>query len=485
MQFRSIIRIVGLLLALFSITMLAPALVALIYRDGAGVSFVTTFFVLLACGAFCWFPNRKYKQELQSRDGFLIVVLFWTVLGSAGALPFLISDNPSVSVTDAFFESFSALTTTGATVLTGLDHLPKAILFYRQILQWFGGMGIIVLAVAILPVLGIGGMQLYRAEIPGPVKDRKMTPRIAETAKALWYIYLSLTIACGLAYWLAGMTPFDAICHSFSTIAIGGFSTHDASMGYFNSETINLIAVVFLLISACNYSLHFAAVASGGVHPRYYWRDPEFRAFFVIQGILFLICFSVLLISQTYHSTFETFDMALFQTVSISTTAGFTTSSFSDWPLFLPVLLLFSSFIGGCAGSTGGGMKVIRILLLTRQGAREMKRLIHPRAVYTIKLGGTALNQRVVDAVWGFFSAYTLVFVVCMLALIATGMGELTAFSAVAATLNNLGPGLGEVASNFASVNDGAKWVLIISMVFGRLEIFTLLILFTPTFWRS
>ncbi len=223
MQFRSIIRIVGLLLALFSITMLAPALVALIYRDGAGVSFVTTFFVLLACGAFCWFPNRRYKQELQSRDGFLIVVLFWTVLGSAGALPFLISDNPSVSVTDAFFESFSALTTTGATVLTGLDYLPKAILFYRQILQWFGGMGIIVLAVAILPVLGIGGMQLYRAEIPGPVKDRKMTPRIAETAKALWYIYLSLTIACALAYWLAGMTPFDAICHSFSTIAIGVF----------------------------------------------------------------------------------------------------------------------------------------------------------------------------------------------------------------------------------------------------------------------
>ncbi|MCL9782935.1 TrkH family potassium uptake protein [Vibrio sp. S4M6] len=485
MQIRSIIRIVGLLLALFSITMLAPALVALIYRDGAGVSFVTTFFVLLACGAFFWFPNRRYKQELQSRDGFLIVVLFWTVLGSAGALPFLISDNPNVSVTDAFFESFSALTTTGATVLTGLDHLPKAILFYRQILQWFGGMGIIVLAVAILPVLGIGGMQLYRAEIPGPVKDRKMTPRIAETAKALWYIYLSLTIACALAYWFAGMTPFDAICHSFSTIAIGGFSTHDASIGYFDSETINLIAVVFLLISACNYSLHFAAVASGGVHPRYYFRDPEFRAFFVIQAILFVICFGVLLANQTYHSTFETFDMALFQTVSISTTAGFTTSSFSDWPLFLPVLLLFSSFIGGCAGSTGGGMKVIRILLLTRQGAREMKRLIHPRAVYTIKVGGTALNQRVVDAVWGFFSAYTLVFVVCMLALIATGMGELTAFSAVAATLNNLGPGLGEVASNFAAVNDGAKWVLIASMVFGRLEIFTLLILFTPTFWRS
>ncbi|NLS14304.1 potassium transporter [Vibrio sp. SM6] len=485
MQFRSIIRIVGLLLALFSVTMLAPALVALIYRDGAGVPFVLTFFFLLLCGAICWFPNRHHRHELKSRDGFLIVVLFWTVLGSAGALPFLLSTYPGLSITDSFFESFSALTTTGATVIVGLDDLPKAILFYRQLLQWFGGMGIIVLAVAILPILGIGGMQLYRAEIPGPVKDSKMTPRIAETAKALWYIYLSLTIACALAFWLAGMTPFDAIGHSFSTIAIGGFSTYDASIGHFDSYAINMITVVFLLISACNYSLHFAAFASGGVHPKYYWRDPEFRAFFAIQALLFLICFLMLLEHHTYDSVYDAFDQALFQTVSISTTAGFTTTGFSDWPLFLPVLLLFSSFIGGCAGSTGGGMKVIRILLLTLQGARELKRLIHPRAVYTIKIGGSALSQRVVDAVWGFFSAYTLVFVVCMLALIATGLDELSAFSAVAATLNNLGPGLGEVSLHFGEINDPAKWVLIISMLFGRLEIFTLLILLTPTFWRS
>ncbi|WP_428771868.1 TrkH family potassium uptake protein [Vibrio sp.] len=485
MQYRSIIRIVGLLLALFSVTMLAPALVAFIYRDGEGVPFVTTFFVLLFCGGLFWFPNRRHRYELKARDGFLIVVLFWTVIGSAGSLPFLIASNPNISVTDAFFESFSALTTTGATVIVGLDELPKAILFYRQFLQWFGGMGIIVLAVAILPVLGIGGMQLYRAEIPGPVKDSKMTPRIAETAKALWYIYLSLTIGCALAFWLAGMTPFDAISHSFSTIAIGGFSTHDASIGYFDSYAINMITVVFLLISACNFSLHFAAFASGGVHPRYYWRDPEFRAFLFIQAVLFVACFLVLLSNHSYSSIYEAFDQALFQTVSISTTAGFTTTGFSEWPLFLPVLLLFSSFIGGCAGSTGGGLKVIRILLLTLQGGREMKRLIHPRAVYTIKLGSTALPQRVVDAVWGFFSAYALVFVVCMLALIATGMEELSAFSAVAATLNNLGPGLGEVALHFGDINDKAKWVLVVSMLFGRLEIFTLLILLTPTFWRS
>lgn len=485
MQFRSIIRIVGLLLALFSVSMLAPALVAFIYRDGAGVPFISTFFALLFLGGVLWFPNRRYKHELKSRDGFLIVVLFWTVIGSAGAMPFLMSDNPNVSVTDAFFESFSALTTTGATVIVGLDELPKAILFYRQFLQWFGGMGIIVLAVAILPVLGIGGMQLYRAEVPGPVKDNKVTPRIAETAKALWYIYLSLTIACATSFWFAGMTAFDAICHSFSTIAIGGFSTHDASMGYFDSYTINLITVVFLLISACNYTLHYAAWATGGVHPKYYWKDPEFRAFIVIQIILFAICFLMLLQHHSYDSIYDAFDQAVFQTVSISTTAGFTTTSFAEWPLFLPVLLLFSSFIGGCAGSTGGGMKVIRVFLLTLQGAREMKRLVHPRAIYSIKLGDSALPQRVVDAVWGFFSAYTLVFVVCMLAVIATGMDELSAFSAVAATLNNLGPGLGEVAVHFADINDGAKWVLIVSMLFGRLEIFTLLILLTPTFWRN
>ena len=485
MQFRSIIRIVGLLLALFSVTMLIPALVALIYRDGAGFPFVVTFFLLLAGGSALWFPNRYHRRELKARDGFLIVVLFWAVIGSAGAVPFLLSKNPDLSVADSFFESFSALTTTGATVIVGLDHLPKAILFYRQLLQWFGGMGIIVLAVAILPVLGIGGMQLYRAETPGPVKDSKMTPRIAETAKTLWYIYLVLTIACALAFWLAGMSGFDAISHSFSTIAIGGFSTHDASIGYFNSPTINMITVVFLLISACNFSLHFAAFGNGNINLKTYWRDPEFRAFFVVQLILFVICFGLLLKHHSYDHSFDAFDQALFQTVSISTTAGFTTTGFSDWPLFLPVLLLFSSFIGGCAGSTGGGMKVIRMLLLSLQGVRELKRLVHPRAVYTIKLGHKALPQRVVDAVWGFFSAYALVFVVCMLALIATGIDELTAFSAVAATLNNLGPGLGEVAVHFGQINDSAKWILIIAMLFGRLEVFTLLVLFTPTFWRN
>ncbi|MEW7866958.1 TrkH family potassium uptake protein [Aeromonas diversa] len=485
MQFRSLIRIVGLLVGIFSSTMLIPALVAYLYRDGGGIEFVLSFCISLAIGFLLWFPNRYQKRDLRAKEGFLIVVLFWTVLGSMGALPFLLGDVPAMTVSEAFFESFSGLTTTGATVLTGLDTLPKAFLFYRQLLQWLGGMGIIVLAVAILPLLGIGGMQLYRAEIPGPVKDNKVTPRIAETAKALWYIYLLITILCALAFWAAGMDMFDAICHSFSTVAIGGFSTHDASMGYFNSPVINLITVVFLLIAGVNFSLHFAAFAHGPTRLGVYWRDPEVKIFLGVQVVLTLICFLILFDHQVYASATQALDQALFQSVSISTTAGFSTTSYADWPLFLPVLLMFSSFIGGCAGSTGGGIKVMRIMLLHMQGMRELKRLVHPRAVYRLKLGKKAISERVIEAVWGFFAAYATIFVLCMLGLIATGMSELTAFSAVAATLNNLGPGLGEVALHFGESTAAAKWIMILAMLFGRLEIFTLLVLFTPAFWRS
>ncbi|PKH05562.1 TrkH family potassium uptake protein [Moritella sp. Urea-trap-13] len=485
MQFRAILRIVGILVTLFSVTMIFPALIAAIYKDGGGLVFINSFVFCIVLGSILWYKNRNYKKELKAKEGFLIVVLFWTVLGSIGALPFILSEQPNLSVAGAFFESFSGLTTTGATVIVGLDELPKALLFYRQFLQWLGGMGIIVLAVAVLPILGIGGMQLYRAETPGPVKDSKMTPRIAETAKALWYIYLCLTVVCAMAFWLAGMTMFDAISHSFSTIAIGGFSTHDSSMGHFDSPVINLITVVFLIIAGINFSLHFAAFSIKGFKPGSYFRDIELRAFLFVQLALVAICFFILLSKGVYDSPEMALDKALFQAVSISTTAGFTTTSFQDWPLFLPVLLVFSSFIGGCAGSTGGGMKVVRILLLYLQGMREMKRLVHPRAVYKIKLGKKVLPDRVIDAVWGFFSAYALVFVICMLALIATGMDELSAFSAVVATLNNLGPGLGQVSVHFGDVNDSAKWILVVAMLFGRLEVFTLLILFTPAFWRS
>lgn len=483
MNFRTITRIVGMLIMIFSVTMIIPGIVALIYNDGAGRAFSKTFFVALALGCFLWFPNRHQKHELKSREGFLIVALFWSVLGSVGALPFLFSEKPALSVADAFFESFSGLTTTGATVIVGLDELPKAILFYRQMLQWLGGMGIIVLAVAILPLLGIGGMQLYRAETPGPLKDSKMQPRIAETAKTLWLIYVSLTVICAFALWLAGMSVFDAICHSFATIAIGGFSTYDASVGFFNSPVINMIIGVFLFISGCNFALHFAAL--NGKSLKVFWRDIEFKVYLGIHVVLIAICTFVLWNNAVYPTFSENFNQAFFQVESMATTAGFSTANFAQWPLFLPMLLLCASFIGGCAGSTGGGMKVIRILLLYLQGTRELKRLVHPNAIYTIKLGKKALPERIIEAVWGFFSAYVLVFIISLLALIALGMDEFTAFSAVAATLNNLGPGLGDVAANFSSVSDAAKWILLLDMFFGRLEVFTLLVLLTPAFWKA
>jgi len=483
MQYKNIIRILGLLVALLSVTMLPPAMVSMIYRDGGGVPFLMAFLWCLFTGFLAWYPYRYEKTDLRAREGFLIVVLFWLVLASFSAIPFILLEQPSLSVTDAFFESFSGLTTTGATILNHIEGLPHAVLWYRQQLQWLGGMGIIVLAVAVLPMLGIGGMQLYRAETPGPVKDSKMTPRIADTAKHLWYIYLSLTIACATAYWLAGMSGFDAICHSFSTVAIGGFSTHDASMGYFNSPAINLVCVFFLVIAGVNFALHYAVVQSKSL--KNYFYDPEFKVFIAIQVVLTLICFTVLITSGTYQDADKAFDQALFQSVSISTTAGFSTTSFADWPTLLPVLLIFSSFIGGCAGSTGGGMKVVRVLLLYLQGLRELNKLVHPKAVFSIKMGKKVLPDRVVEAVWGFFSAYAAVFVICMLLLLATGMDDITAFTAVAAAINNLGPGLGEVAANFSGIGDTSKWVLIMAMLFGRLEIFTLLVLFTPAFWRT
>ncbi len=483
MQYKNIIRILGLLVALLSVTMLPPALISLIYRDGAGLPFTLAFLWCIFTGFLAWYPNRHEKTDLKAREGFLIVVLFWLVLASFSAIPLMLLETPNLSKTDALFESFSGLTTTGATILTHIDDLPHAVLWYRQQLQWLGGMGIIVLAVAVLPMLGIGGMQLYRAETPGPVKDSKMTPRIADTAKHLWYIYLGLTIACALAYWLAGMSGFDAVCHAFSTIAIGGFSTHDASMGYFNSPAVNLVCVTFLVIAGVNFALHYAAVQTKSL--KNYIFDPEFKVFIGIQVVLTLICFSVLFSSGTYQDADQAFDQALFQSVSISTTAGFSTTSFAEWPTLLPMLLIFSSFIGGCAGSTGGGMKVVRVILLYLQGLRELNKLVHPRAIFSIKLGRKVLPDRVVEAVWGFFSAYAAVFVICMLLLLASGMDDITAFTAVAACINNLGPGLGEVAANFSAIDDMSKWVLIMAMLFGRLEIFTLLVLFTPAFWRS
>lgn len=487
MHILSIIRIIGILVMCFSGTMLIPAFVALIYGDGGGKAFMQAFILSLTAGTFLWWPCHHHKQELRSRDGFLIVVAFWFVLGGLATLPLLLFDAPHLTVASAVFEAFSGLTTTGATVMTGLDNLPKAILFYRQFLQWLGGMGIIVLAIAIIPLLGIGGMQLYRAEMSGPMKEQKIRPRITETAKVLWMIYLSLTLSCALAYWLAGMSVFDAITHSFSTVSIGGFSTHDASIGYFNSQLINGITVLFLLVSACNFGLHFRAFSTIGRENffKIYLRDPEFRFFISIQVILVVVCTSVMWGHSYFKTSWQDFEQVLFQAVSISTTTGYTTSDFAAWPSFVPVLLISASFMGGCAGSVGGGLRVARVLVLYLQGKRELKRVVHPNLVYPIKWGKNVLDERVIGSIWAFFSAYILVFLICLLGVIACGVEPFNAFNAVLASINNLGPGLGAVSSNMIAIPDSAKWILTIAMVCGRLEIFTLLALFTPAFWRS
>lgn len=484
MHLDAVQRVLGVLLMVFSVTMLPPALVSLIAGDGVMQAFLITFAVLIAAGGLLWFPVRSSRRELRTRDGFFIVALFWIVLGAAGALPLLIDQESALAPVDALFESISGLTTTGATAIVGIDDLPISIRYYRQQLQWLGGMGIIILAVAILPMLGIGGMQLYRAELPGPVKDAKLTPRIAQTAKALWYIYLALTVVCALAYWLAGMNAFDAIGHAFSTIATGGFSTHDESIGYFDSALIEMIAVVFMLLSAINYSLHFMVWHRRSTEP---WRaDPELRVFLGVVGVMIGLVLGGLLIYQAAHELprDETWHHAIFQVVSFATTTGYTSVPHYAWPAFLPVLLLFLAFMGGCANSTSGGLKVVRVLLLWRQGSREILRLIHPQAQIPVKIGARPVNERVIDAVWGFFATYVVLFVLLMLTLMAMGLDQVTAFSATASGLNNLGPALGDVAAHFAGVGAGPKLVMCVAMIMGRLEIFTLLVLFTPAFWR-
>jgi len=482
MHLSVIARVLGLLMMIFSFTLVPPMLVSAIYHDGTLNAFLYALLITFGIGLVVWLPVRNHKQELKTRDGFIITVLFWLVLAFSGSLPLYLAEHPGLSYTDAFFESLSGWTTTGATVITGLDNLPESILWYRQQLQWLGGMGIIVLAVAVLPMLGIGGMQLFRAETPGPVKDSKLTPRITETAKALWYIYLSLTIACAAAYWFAGMTLFDAIGHSFATVAIGGFSTHDASLGYFNSPMIEAIAMIFMLISVLNFGLHFYAWKNKSLI--HYFLDSEFKflCWVLLGGAALTV--SALWLTDTYTLS-ESFRNGLFQLVSIATTTGFGTAGFAEWPVFLPVLLFMMAFIGGCAGSTGGGMKVIRILLIYKQGIREIRRLIHPNAIIPVKINKRPVNDRVLESVWGFFSVYILTYMVMMVALLATGLDHVTAFSAVGACLNNLGPGLGEVAAHYGDISDVAKWILSITMLLGRLEIFTFLVLISPAFWRN
>jgi trk system potassium uptake protein TrkH len=438
---------------------------------------------VLGVGLAIWWPSRNERRELRLRDAFLIVALFWVVLGLAGSVPLVVAGNPQMSFTDAVFEAVSGFTTTGATALVGLDAMPKSVLYYRHQINWFGGMGIVILAVALLPVLGVGGMSLYKAETPGPIKDEKLTPRITQTAKALWFVYVGLTAACALSFWLAGMSLFDAIGHSFSALATGGFSTHDASIGYYQSATISMIACVFMWLGATNFSLHFLLFRNRSLAG--YWRDPEFRAYTAILLSISAVVIVILRLNGTYANWGDAAHHGLFQVVSLQTSTGFVTTDFSLWPGMVPVLVMLATFIGGCAGSTGGGIKVIRWLLVGKQANRELKRLVHPSGEFSVKLAHKPVPVRVIDAVWGFFTIYLLLFGLLMLLLMLTGVDQITAWSAIATCMNNAGPGLGKVASNFTTIPDPGMWICTAAMLFGRLEIFTLLVLFTPTFWQK
>jgi trk system potassium uptake protein TrkH len=472
-----------MLLTGFSLTLIAPILVSLWYRDGEVTHFVLTFLLLLGIGLLLLLPRRQQTYEMHTRDGFLIVTLFWITMSACSALPFLFS--PHLSFDRALFESISGFTTTGATVIVGLDNLPKSILYYRQQLQWLGGMGVVVLAVAIAPMLGVGGMKLYKAETPGPVKDDKLVPRIAQTARYLWTIYLGLTLVGIVAFWSAGMDLFDAVGHSFAAVSTGGFSTHDASIGYFDNPAIEWIATLLMFMGAVNFAVHFMVFREKGFRPWLYWRDPEVRGFI---GLILVAAFLIALVlyeDAFYPDFWAGIRMIMFQVVSVITSTGFTTADFSQWPLFAPMLLIFISFVGGCAGSTAGGMKVIRWELMLKEAQREVFLLIHPRAIIPIKIGSRPVPDRVSRTIWGFFALYVITFVALMLMMLTTGIDPLTAFTAVATCINNLGPGLGEVSSNFASLDDTAIWISCFAMLLGRLEIFTLLVVLSPQFWKG
>jgi trk system potassium uptake protein TrkH len=481
MQFSIVFKTIGLLLMVFSLTQLPPIVVDTIYQQQEASSFLAAFALTFISGLLFYLPFRKSTKDFRIREGVLVVVSFWFVLSLFATTPFLLSESLSMGFSDAFFESMSGLTTTGATVLSGLDDLPMAILYYRQQLQWLGGIGIIVLAVAILPMLGVGGMELYHAESSGISKDR-LTPKLTQTAKALWKIYLSFTVVCAVAYYLAGMSIFDAIGHSYSTVAIGGFSTHDLSIGYFDSVTVESVAIVFMFLAGINFSLHFFVWRKKNILE--FFKDSEFKAYLLVLSFLSVLIVGYLWNSGYYQTPEGALRYGIFQGVSMATTTGFASVDFSLWPFMLPVLLIFASFVGACAGSTGGGIKVVRVLLMFKLAMKEIKKFIHPNAQINIKLNQRSVAESTLVSVWGFFSLYVIAFIFIMIALMFTGMDQVTSFSATAASINNLGPGLGDVAQNYGAISESAKWILSFSMLLGRLEILTLMALLHKSFWR-
>ena len=479
MHLRMVLKVLGLLLMLFSLSMLPPVLVDLCYKEHTAFSFLASFALIALLGLSIWFPVRKETEELRHRDGFLIAVLFWSALCVTGTLPFILPPAPQLSFTDALFESVSGITTTGATILPNLDVIPHAILYYRQQLQLLGGLGILMLAVAILPMLGVGGMQLFQMDSTGPVKDHKLTPRITETAKMLWLIYLLGAELCILAYWLAGMSLFDAVCYGYGTISTGGFAPYDDSLAHFSSPLIYLIAAFFMLFASISFPLHF--IALNRHHFSFYWQDEECRRFLLLIASACLFFLVAILGTQTSGPWY----IHVVQIISFSTTTGFELSTYDLLPGCLPLFLLFLGVIGGCAGSTTGGIKMVRCLLLEKQGVREIQRLIHPQAKFAIRFGKIAIPSHVVQAIWGFFAIYIALFSLCFLLVLIVEPDFITAYSTVLSTLSNTGPALGHAVSSYGDLHPFAKWILSFSMLAGRLEIFTIIVFFFPDFWRD
>jgi trk system potassium uptake protein TrkH len=461
----------------FSLSFVIPMAISLIFNDSALNIFIITFAIIFSLGLFGWLASRDAEDDLSQKDGFIIITFFWVVLSIAGSIPFILIGMPLV---DAFFESMSGITTTGATVISNLDDLPESVLFYRQLLQWMGGMGLIVLAIAVMPLLGIGGGQIYKTEIPGAMNDQKLTPRIKETAQALWLIYLVLTVFCAIFYYFAGMNGFDAVSHSLSTVSIGGFSTHNESIGYYNNGLIEAVCIAFMLLSALSFTLHYFAIYMK--KPLQYFHDPELKFFISILLVIFTISMAVNMLSTTGEASIREL---LFHTVSIVTTTGFAIGDSSQWNPSIGFLLLIGAFIGACSGSVGGGIKSWRVLIMINYAYINLKKMIHPNAVISLKIGNKNVENDVASSVWGFFSIYVISFVILLLGLVMTGLDFESAFSAIGACLNNLGPGLGEVSQTYESVSPAGKGILSFAMILGRLEIFTLLVLFTPVFWKG
>ena len=479
----SVAQVLGRLLMVFSLTYLMPFACALIYGDGTRVTFFASMLACIAAGGLLMLLTRRHRAELKARDGFILVSLAWTLTAAIATVPLML--HQQMSFTDAFFETMSGLTTTGATVMVGLDTLPPSINLWRHELQWLGGMGIIVLAVAILPLLGVGGMQLLRAEVPGPIKDTKLTARIADTAAILWTVYLGVTVTCILSLKLAGMDWFDAVCHAFSVMSLGGFSTRDASVAAFGSVAIEIVLTVFMVLAALNFATHFTAWHERSLRP--YWRDAEARGVLGLLSLTTAGCSAYLWLVGTYPDPLTALRYVSFNLISIATTTGYASTDFEVWPLFVPLFMLFLSAITSSSGSTGGGIKMIRTLILARQSTRELSRLLHPTLAAPVTVGGMEIPNAVVFAVLGFSYLYFLSVVGMTFLLILDGLDFVTAFTAVVACISNTGPGLGAVGptDNYQFMTDYETWVCSFTMLLGRLEVFSLVVLFTPQFWRK